>query len=501
MSELLTPTSVAVAVLVSAFLLRQLTTPTPRFAPGPPTHWLLGNLLSFPTKSAWFPLTELSRKYGELVSFRGLGNNVLVLNSLEAINDLLDRKGSNYSHRPELVFCGELMGVNQGIPMLMYGPEWRMQRKMAASGLNSAAIRKYIPIQEDLAALLAQKLLDTPEDFFSHVRLTAGRIVVAVTYGFPVSEIDRLYIDHAEETMVLVGKATVPGNFIVDFFPFLKHLPSWVPFIKLAAHGRDMVSKLVTEPYEHVKRNVSQGIARPSVTEQLLRTFDQTPENEHHIKWSMGSLYGAGAETTYATTLIFMMAMALHPDKQRKAQSEIDTVLGHGHIPRVEDAPRLPYVCAVIKEVMRWKPVLPLSIARRTGDADQYRGFDVPANSFVIPNVWAIAFKPCEKYDPQSFIPERFLDDEITVEDPALWAFGFGRRICPGKALAENSLLALLPSLLAQFDVSPIEGCPIEPAFKEDLISYPEPFKVRIVPRSSEAEEMIRTRTAACSFV
>ncbi|KAJ7764870.1 cytochrome P450 [Mycena metata] len=492
-------------VLIVLFLLLGLTfwrfsTPTLRFPPGPPSSWFIGNILSLPTKSAWISLTQLGSKYGDLVCFRGLGTTILVLNSMEAINDLLDRRASIYSHRPIFTFLGEIMGVDQGIPMLQHGPEWRLQRKLAASGLNSTAVRRYIPLQEDLAALLAKKLLDSPERFFSHVRLTAGRIVVGVAYGFPISEIDSMYIDQAEQTMELVGRATVPGAFLCDFFPILKYLPSWVPFRRLGAYGNRMVSTLVSSPFDHVKRNIVQGIASPSITEQLLRSemFENTAEREHHIKWSMGSLYGAGAETTYATTLIFMMAMALHPEAQHKAQAEIDRVVGHNKIPRIDDASRLPYVGALIKEVMRWHPVLPLSIARRTAEADQYRGFDVPRDTIIIPNVWAIAFKPCSKYDVKSFIPERFLDEEVKVDDPALWAFGFGRRICPGKALAENSIFALISSILAQFEISPIEGHSINQDFGKNLVSYPEPFEVRIAARSMEAVDLIQARSVSC---
>lgn len=70
------------------------------------------------------------------------------------------------------------------------------------------------------------------------------------------------------------------------------------------------------------------------------------------------------ASQTYATTLTFLMAMALNPDKQRLAQEEIDKVLGGDRLPTVNDRPSLPYIAALIKEVMRWNPAVPLGECR-----------------------------------------------------------------------------------------------------------------------------------------
>ena len=55
------------------------------------------------------------------------------------------------------------------------------------------------------------------------------------------------------------------------------------------------------------------------------------------------------------------MPMALHPNKQKKAQAELDRVVGADRLPQISDLDSLPYVSAVIKETMRWHPALPLS--------------------------------------------------------------------------------------------------------------------------------------------
>ncbi|KAJ8698920.1 hypothetical protein PTI98_005578 [Pleurotus ostreatus] len=93
----------------------------------------------------------------------------------------------------------------------------------------------------------------------------------------------------------------------------------------------------------------------------------------------------------------------------------------------MKDKGSLPYVEAFIKEIMRWSPALPLSIARRTAQDDTYEGYHIPKGTTVLPNVWAISNDCDPKYPPRDFIPERFLDPNSAV-DPATYAFGFGRR-------------------------------------------------------------------------
>lgn len=63
--------------------------------------------------------------------------------------------------------------------------------------------------------------------------------------------------------------------------------------------------------------------------------------------------------------IAFMLAMTLYPDVQRRAQAEIDEVVGHHRLPKFSDRVRLPYVGAIVKEVVRWRPIDPLGKSDR----------------------------------------------------------------------------------------------------------------------------------------
>ncbi|EIM81797.1 cytochrome P450 [Stereum hirsutum FP-91666 SS1] len=461
---------------------------------GPPSRPIVGNILTIPRRGAWNLFAKLHNQFGDLIFFHGLGRSVLVLNKLSVINDLFDKRGDNYSHRPVLAVLGGLMGLDQSMTMLPYGREWREQRRLAHVGLNATVVKKYHTTQEDLASIMLLDMLNTPEKFFDHVRLYAERIILSVTYGLPIDVADNEYVTQAEETMHIISDAMVPGAFLCDLLPWMKWLPSWVPFQREAAHGRAMIEHLVTKPFEHVKQDMSQGAAAPSLTQDLLALSDDNAQLfESRVKWATGSMYGGAS--TYATVLTFMMAMALNPEKQKRAQAEVDNIVGSDRMPAISDIAQMPYVNLVIKETLRWHPSLPLGIARRTDHDDFYEGYFIPKGTVVLPNVWSISQKQNEKYDPTMFIPERFLDPSEEITDPFTYVFGFGRRVCPGKALAENSLFAAIAGILSVFDISEVAPGELVPQFGPSLVSYPEPFKCNIKPRSPAKASLIERRT------
>lgn len=98
---------------------------------------------------------------------------------------------------------------------------------------------------------------------------------------------------------------------------------------------------------------------------------------------------------TYAVTLTFIHAMALYPDVQEKIQAEIDNVVRSHRLPTISDRASLPYVCAAIKEALRWNPITPLSVPRRINQDDYYNGmfYCLATNSTY--TIWLRIFYSC----------------------------------------------------------------------------------------------------------
>ena len=156
----------------------------------------------------------------------------------------------------------------------------------------------------------------------------------------------------------------------------------------------------------------------------------------------------AGAETTSTTLSWWTLAMIAFPEVQRRAQAEIDAVVGRDRLPSFADAPRLSYVCATMKEVLRWRPVVALGVPHIATKEDWYEGMYIPKGTMCIANLWQ-----CNRdraifgEDADEFRPERHLDEHGELVPGAVEtyqaghvSFGFGRRICAGKELANESL-------------------------------------------------------------
>ncbi|KZP06538.1 cytochrome P450 [Athelia psychrophila] len=130
----------------------------------------------------------------------------------------------------------------------------------------------------------------------------------------------------------------------------------------------------------------------------------------------------------------FVFAMIQYPAVQRRAQAELDSVLGPDRLPTFDDMPALPYLSAITKECHCWEVVLPLAVPHMLAADDEYRGWLLPSGTLVIPNSLnrAILNDPTVYPDPSVFNPERFLKSEKIdpeVQDPQMAVFGYGRRI------------------------------------------------------------------------
>jgi len=144
---------------------------------------------------------------------------------------------------------------------------------------------------------------------------------------------------------------------------------------------------------------------------------------------------------------------------QNRAQRELDAVLGSPEspsfrLPTFSDRLNLPYIDAIVKEGLRYIPPVTAGLPHAVIQDDVYRGWLIPKGSIVIANAWGMLRDPSIYPDPEIFRPERFLpENSKTPEaDPgSSGAFGFGKRVCPGRLLAENSVWIMVASLLACF--------------------------------------------------
>jgi cytochrome P450 len=140
--------------------------------------------------------------------------------------------------------------------------------------------------------------------------------------------------------------------------------------------------------------------------------------------------------------------MVAYPETQARAQAELDAVVGRSRLPTFADYPHLPYIRAMVKETVRWGTTSPLSVPHRSTEDDWYEGMFIPKGTICIPNLWHMNHDP-EIYgeDAAQFNPARYLDANGDIapgpsqaKEEGHFGYGFGRRICLGRHVANNSL-------------------------------------------------------------
>lgn len=192
---------------------------------------------------------------------------------------------------------------------------------------------------------------------------------------------------------------------------------------------------------------------------------------------------------TVAILLEWIMArIVLHQDIQTKVQNEIDTWVGRDRHVEDSDIPNLPYLQAIVKEVLRMHPPGPLlSWARLAVHDVHVDKVFVPAGTTAMVNMWAITHDPTIWKNPWTFKPERFIEEDVPImgSDLRLAPFGSGRRVCPGKALGLATVHLWLARLLHRFRWLPAEPVDLSETLKLSL-EMKKPLTCRVVPRFAQ---------------
>jgi len=442
--------------------------------------------------------------YGPISSLTVLGQKFVIVNDPEIAFELMRDRSSIHSSRPEQAFA-KMSGWQNTTAILPYGDSWKIHRKtitkMASSNISVSVFER---IQEAEAAHFLVDLLATPNSLFDHIRKEAGSVILKITYGYTTEAHKRdPLVDLANQATQDFADATVPGKWTVDVFPFLRYIPEWMPgagFKRLARRYAYNLDRCANLPYAFVKSQMNEKRHTPSFLSQCIESTENDPQLDFIHKYAALTLYLGGADTTVSALMTFFLAMMVFPDVQKKAQEEIDRVIGSDRLPLIADRDKLPYIEALLKETHRWHQVLPMCVPHASTEEDECRGYRIPKGAVLIANNWLFMHDPNVYPDPMAFRPERHLDmpGHKAEPNPRNFIFGYGRRICPGRFVADNALFITIAQSLAVFNIEkPYDkesGQVIEPTieFEPGAISHPLPYKASIKPRSERHKILIK---------
>ncbi|CAE6501236.1 unnamed protein product [Rhizoctonia solani] len=328
-------------------------------------------------------------------------------------------------------------------------------RRVLASALHPAGARSYASHHLDATLSLLLEVVSNPDSFMETIDAAIGTFTVRLAYGYsPKSQKDSiLAMVHDAVRYVAISSE---NHRLVSDFPILKHIPGWFPgaeFQKIGQKGYKSRTR-----YADTLFDMRQGhIEQPSYVSGLLESkggANANSDDTYLIKWTGASIFTAGSTMISSLIKSFFLMACLYPEAMKKAQAEIDSVVGREWIPSLQDKPALPYTDALVQEVMRMCPPVPLGLSRFTTEDIEFRDYRIPKGSKINANIWAILRDPNHFSSPHIFNPSCFLGPKPEL-DPRKFIFGFGRRVCPGLHVANNSAWITCAGLLSVFDIQP----------------------------------------------
>lgn len=500
-----------------------------RMPPGPQPLPFIGNKFDIPAKYPWIQFQEWSRKYGPIFTIWLGRRPTVIISDPNVAVELLEKRSHKYSSRPRFVAMGEIYSDMSSILVQPYGKEWSVRRKAMHSVLTQKALQQYKPVQEAEAVRLCHMLLENPGDFESLLDRFTSSIVFTIAYGHRIDSMQSPIIRQRLKLMHIQASLNVPGRYLAESFPILARIPDalapWKREIKSwGEEERQANAQLldyVREDIENAKKPGGPPVSN-SLAKQLLEQRAADPAafallRERDFATLPASVFGAGADTTASTLCSAILAIVTHPEVLPAAHAELDAVVGSDRLPSYTDEPSLPYIRALAKEALRWRPVAVLGgTPHASTEDDQYLGYYIPCGTNILGNSWAINLNETYYPEPDHFNPLRFLDVPVTslsylpskyvasftprgypVPSPhpsrlGHSSFGWGRRICPGADLASNNLFIALTHLLWAFDIRGAKDTVYDTYnYTEGFNIRPKPFKCEILCRSDRHREVL----------
>ncbi|KAJ3571148.1 hypothetical protein NP233_g3942 [Leucocoprinus birnbaumii] len=469
--------SLLLASVLVTFLGHEKSSKTP-FPPGPKPRPLIGNLPDAVTPEPWLLYMKWEEVYqSKILGLTLPGKRIVILNAVEDVIELFEKRAGTYSDRARVPLL-ELTGWTFATGLMRNNERWRSERRIFQQTFKREAVPRFLPIQTMKVHAMLRQLLADPASFANHYRTLSASIVLEITYGYEIKPKNDRIVEVVERAIAhLIENGDNPSVAALNVLPALRYLPRWFPgmgFHKIVDDCKTFTQDMLNIPYEYTKKCMREDSNKPSLVRSLLESDAICEES---VKGIGGTVFSAGTDTVVSVIECFFFAMSLHPEKQRKAQEEIDRIIGADRLPTFKDKDSLPYIDAIFRETMRWLPPFPLTVPHVAEEDDIYKGTKLE--------------------DPDSFIPERCLDENGEIkENTRILSFGFGRRLCPGQHLATNTVWLTIATVLASFDIGlPFDefGNPIkfhQVHTKADALHL-KPYRCTITPRSVNARKLV----------
>ncbi|KZV67291.1 cytochrome P450 [Peniophora sp. CONT] len=496
------------AGLVLVLTTRYLTSPWRKLPPGPRGLPFIGNAHQL-KEEKWLLFSAWRKVYGDMFYVNAAGQPIIVINKHSVAVDLLERRATKYIDRPPNIVGWEILTGGLIFAFGRYDELCRRMRRTAQEAMNKVVVRSLDEYMTSEALVLARNTLQDASSWDHNLHHASGSVMLSCLYGEHALDSDHdPRIDFMNEYIEHVTRALAPGAHWVEMMPWMRYIPSNLAAWKRSAeHWYNKADSEFLRMFKDVQDKIVNGKAKASFCTTLVEQADRYGLSTRENAWLAATMFSGGAHTSAALMNWWSLAMLAYPEAQKRAQRELDAVVGRSRLPSFADAPHLPYITATVKELLRWGPVAPLGLPHYSTENDIYDGYFIPRGSVVIANVWELNRDP-DIYgaDANHFNPSRYLDEKgqlrsdipgaqddghftygaytfcfitfIALTTSRLWA-------CIGKQVANKSLFIEIATCLWAFSLANVEGQKLDVnAFRDQgTVVRPKPFNIGIQPR------------------
>jgi cytochrome P450 len=426
-----------------------------RLPPGPRGTPVLGLALQVLRD----PLATLMRlaKYGDIVCIRVFKQYRILLNLPEYVEQVTIVQQAKF-HKSTLTKDVTERLLGQGL-LISEGDFWRRQRRLAQPAFHRSRIAEYGATMVECADTHSKAWRDGEiRDLAQEMMAMTLDIAVRTLFGTRLAS-EAGNVGHSLGFLMRYSlrKARSP----------LKIPESWpTPANRRAKRETEFLDSLVYRIIAERQKEIDSGAPNPhnDLLAMLMGAMDEdgTQMTPKQLRDETMTLFLAGHETTALTLSWTWYLLSENPLAEARLHEELQNVLG-GRAPQVADLERLPFLKAVISEVLRLYPAA-YTIARTSIVPCTIGGYDFPVDTTFVMSQWVMHRDARYFEDPEAFRPERWLDGlENRLPTGAYFPFGDGPRRCIGQGFALLELGLVVARVAQGFRFKLVPGHPVVP--------------------------------------
>ncbi|KAH7725746.1 Protein CYP-14A3 [Aphelenchoides avenae] len=481
----------ALASLVIAYVVWYYVFFVPRYPKGPLPLPLVGNIFQIRPSDVHLYMRELSLKYGPVYTLF-TPRPMVCINDYEHIKEALVTKADHFVGKlqtpPQIFFS---WGKNNGGILNGYGQNWKEQRRLALTILRNFGMGKNLMEHQvmrsvtDMVENMDSMADRSKVDMFVPIQLCVGNVINETLFGYIHKHTDTKKFLHFVEIIVDFFEALRSSEMmLLQTWPHLKHVPPLSSAYKETERKMGSYFEFISA---EVKQQMEQFDPDAPVTTFVQAYLQEMHKNNnpflnfHNLVCTVSDFWMAGMETTSTTLRWAILFMAKWPHIQRKAQEEIDRVIGKDRFPTMADKPQMPYMSALLVELQRYANIV--AVIPHFCTSDQTVGkHKIPADTVVTLNLYNVLAHDPSFEEPETFNPDRFLEaDGKTFKKKAeerLVQFGLGKRQCAGEGLARMELFLILTTLLQRYNFEATGDVDCTPKFTAVTMPYDHPCNI-----------------------